>query len=192
MEAVTENKITTDWPERVTHGWILTKSGQQFFPLAPEPEKIVIEDIAHALSNICRFTGHVRQFYSVAQHSCHVAQLVRPQFQLWALLHDASEAYLCDLAAPVKNQLPGYKLAEEAVMRAVAIRFGLRWPMPPEVKNADMRMFYRERENLMPYHGACEPSPFPPAPLEPMTPAEAKIIFLDGFRRFYATAQLHS
>jgi uncharacterized protein len=86
-----------------TGDWIQTYTGKQFWPLSPLPEDIVIEDIAHALSMQCRFGGHVRTFYSVAQHSVHVSLLVEPQYALWGLLHDAAEAYLVDLPRPIKK-----------------------------------------------------------------------------------------
>jgi len=78
-------------------------------------------DMAHALSQTCRYTGHYREFYSVAQHSVHVAQELiaagnSPEYCLWGLMHDASEAYLADLAAPVKRFIDGYRKLEENLM----------------------------------------------------------------------------
>jgi hypothetical protein len=161
----------------------LTYTGRQFRPLAPRVEDIVIEDIAHALSNICRFTGHVRHFYSVAQHSIYVARSLPRSLQLWGLLHDAGEAYLCDVATPVKNQLIGYRAAEEDLMKAVALKFGLDWPQHPEVKAADRLMFYRERDQLMPAHPDLDPTPFAAQDfsIPHWTPEKAKIVFLSEF-----------
>src|SRR4051794_27255584 len=87
---------------------IPTASGARFDPFAPDAASIEIRDIAHALGNLCRFGGHCRVFYSVAQHSCLVADLVERrgagvECVHWALLHDASEAYLGDLPHPVKR-----------------------------------------------------------------------------------------
>ena len=81
--------------------WIQTHSGIAFDLLKPTPDMIVIDDIAHALSNLCRFTGHSK-FYSVAQHSRLASFMVSEQFALQALMHDASEAYLTDISAPLK------------------------------------------------------------------------------------------
>ena len=83
-------------------GFIGTFSGLRFWPLAPNLEKILVEDIAHALAHQCRFGGHASRFYSVAEHSVHVSQLCLPEHALWGLLHDASEAYLVDLPRPLK------------------------------------------------------------------------------------------
>jgi hypothetical protein len=134
-------------------GRIATYTGHWITPLDPDPADIAIEDVAHALANQCRFTGHVREFYSVAQHSVLASTLVPEGFELDALLHDASEAYLADIARPIKN-MPGfgdvYHAAEATLEKAVAERFGTRYPMPPEVKAADNLMLWAEMRDLMP------------------------------------------
>lgn len=134
--------------------WINTYTGRKFYPLAPRVEDIHIVDIARALSMQCRFTGHVRQFYSVAQHSIAVARHVPVADQLWALLHDAPEAYLIDLARPVKQQpaMAGYRRAEARLMAAVCQRFGLPPWMPASVALADNRMLMTEAHALMHMH----------------------------------------
>ena len=87
----------------VDRAWIQTYTGGKFHLLAPRQEEINIVDIAHALSMMCRFTGHVRRFYSVSEHSWHASYLVPKQDALWALLHDASEAYMADMNRPLKH-----------------------------------------------------------------------------------------
>ena len=82
---------------------ILTYTGKWFYPLEPRPEDVDIRDIAHALSLICRFTGHVTYHYSVATHSIAVSELCKPHLALYGLLHDAGEAYLTDIAHPIKD-----------------------------------------------------------------------------------------
>ncbi|MFG0247924.1 MAG: phosphohydrolase, partial [Phycisphaeraceae bacterium JB051] len=77
--------------------WIQTYTGKAFYPLREDPGIIDIRDIAHALSLQCRFNGHCSDFYSVAQHSVHVSEVVPQAFALWGLLHDAAEAYMSDL-----------------------------------------------------------------------------------------------
>ncbi len=118
---------------------IRTFTGRLVDPCAPQPEEIDINDIAHALSLTCRFLGHAYRFYSVAQHSVLVSELVPPRDALWGLLHDAAEAYLCDLPAPVKRapQMWFYRTSEALLIRAIACRFGLPPEAPESVKQAD-------------------------------------------------------
>lgn len=99
--------------------WIQTYTGRQFWPLDPRPEDVCINDIAHALGNICRYGGHCKEFYSVAQHSIYVSFYVPPAFALFGLLHDASEAYLLDFPTPIKDCLLEYSQYEAKVLKAV-------------------------------------------------------------------------
>ncbi|MCL2491562.1 MAG: phosphohydrolase [Coriobacteriia bacterium] len=98
--------------------YIATRSHIKFLPLEPISDDIVIEDIAHSLSYVCRANGHLKQFYSVAQHCINCAREAKARglsthVQFMCLLHDASEAYLCDIPRPIKHQLPLYIEAEE-------------------------------------------------------------------------------
>src|SRR5574342_1090607 len=104
-----------DYANMNLNGSIITYTGRLFWPLSPRLEDINILDICHALSNQTRFTGHTREFYSVAQHSCLVSDLLPEKFKLDGLLHDASEAYLMDLARPVKEleQMTFFREAED-------------------------------------------------------------------------------
>jgi hypothetical protein len=131
--------------------WIQTASGVCFYPLDPRPEDIRVQDIAHALSNQCRFSGHTRRFYSVAEHSVAVSELCDPADALWGLLHDASEAYLVDVPRPVKRlpELAAYRAAEALVMASVCQRFGLPIEMPASVERADKAMLWAEANKLM-------------------------------------------
>lgn len=116
----------------------------------PKLEDILIEDIAHGLSNVCRFGGHTKVFVSVAQHSCYVAYNVMyehpkdKQLALAALLHDASEAYLGDMPSPIKAILPDYKNIERRLMMAIALKFGFSLPLHESIKNADQQQLNRE------------------------------------------------
>lgn len=132
-------------------GWIQTYTGKQFWPLEPRIEDIDIRDIAHALSNLCRFAGHVEQFYSVAQHSVLVSHIVPPQHALRGLLHDASEAYLIDLPRPIKHAavMGAYRAAEAHLQGMIYERFGLKPEDPESVKSADNRIFKAERRDLL-------------------------------------------
>lgn len=141
---------------------IRTFQGHVIDPLNPDPDKITIVDIAHALSFIPRFNGHTQRFYSVAEHSIEVWEDVRKEFpgnfrlQLAALLHDASEAYLLDIPTPVKKRIPGYKDAENNLMKIIAEKFGFSYPLDEVVTLCDKRIFRFEWINLMQYgSGAC-------------------------------------
>src|SRR6266403_91014 len=92
------------------HSWTIT--GIKFHPFNPHPVEICLEDIARGLSKICRFTGQIDPFYSVAEHSVEVMHLVPQELKLAALLHDASEAYLSDLSRPFKLGLTEYRQVE--------------------------------------------------------------------------------
>lgn len=127
--------------------WIQTYTGRKFWPLEPRAEDVRVEDIAHALSMICRFGGHCKRFYSVAEHCILVSQ----QVGIHGLLHDAAEAYLLDIPSPVKVLLPEYKLAEEEVLLAIYEALGITVPSAGEemaVKEADKRMLATEKVAL--------------------------------------------
>lgn len=131
-------------------GWIVTASGAKFWPLAPRPEEVNLFDIAAALSMTCRYRGHTSRFYSVAQHSMLVARHVAPENRLWALLHDAPEAYLCDLAAPIRDAFPEVMAAEKRLMAVICDAFGLPREMPAEVARVDREILGDEWRALMP------------------------------------------
>ena len=180
-------------------GWIQTFTGKAFPVLDPRPDDVVIDDIAHALSMLCRFTGHVRTFYSVAQHCVLVAEVVR-RFQpenrplhLAALLHDAAEAYIQDLPRPIKR-LNGirafYKPVEEVVEEAIRARFFVPTAVwgSPAIKVADEMLLRTECRDLMgPLHPAWSRELHPdhgttmPERIVPWSPQEAEERFLARF-----------
>lgn len=166
--------------------WMQTFTGRRFWPLDPRPEDIFIEDIAHALSMQCRYGGHCLSFYSVAEHCVLLANHVAEPFKRWALLHDASEAYLVDVPRPIKGDLTNYREIEARVMLAVCERFDLSPDMPAEVHEADFRIIGDERRNL----STCEADwTDPPEPLgislKLMTPLIAENAFLVAFDRLF-------
>lgn len=177
----------------VENNWILTYTGKKFFPLTPRHKDIDIIDIAHALSNMCRFTGHCREFYSVAQHSVLVAEQVwnktlDSQRALTGLLHDASEAYLIDVAKPVKHspQFAFYREAEDVLQEAICARFNLIFD-DSNVKRADDYLLKVEAFHLMPKHPEWtlmieQPKDFPD--FECWSPERSKNEFLDRFLEF--------
>lgn len=131
---------TTDWME--------TQSGARFWPTDPRPEDVHVDDIAHALSHICRYGGHVDQFYSVAEHCVLMSYAVAPENALHALLHDATEAYVGDMIRPLKHQMPDYRQAEDRVWEAIAARFAIDPAIPDEVHEVDTRILLDERAAL--------------------------------------------
>jgi hypothetical protein len=108
-----------------------------------------LPDIAHALSILNRYTGHTVAPYSVAQHSVMVSHLCDPDDAVWGLLHDASEAYLGDVARPLKSMLPDYRELEHHIQRTIGKHFGLAWPIPLSVHAADSSALIAEKRALM-------------------------------------------
>ncbi len=128
-------------------------SGGYIDLLSPRPEDIHLIDIAHGLSNLCRFTGHTSKFYSVAQHSVLVSLLIEdPDLQHAALLHDAAEAYLGDVSSPLKRLLPEYQLIEKRFEEAIAARFKFTFDDLAKVKRADIRALATEKRDLLASH----------------------------------------
>ena len=147
---------------------------------------IQIADIAHHLSMLCRFTGAVREFYSVAQHSVLVSHIVPREFALVGLLHDATEAYINDLSRPMKLLTPEYVAYEkEHLWPLVAERFNLPLILPPCIKEADNIALVTERRDLMPvpvgytdeWDWARDINPLPYY-INPQSPAWAKTGFI--------------
>ena len=194
--------------------WLHTYSGRKFDPLSPRAEDVDMEDVAHALSMTCRFAGHSRRYYSVAQHSCYVSDVAeeialmvgKTQREIGlisaeALIHDASEFVICDVPSPVKpffvvDGRP-YKEWEEQI--TVAVRNHLGLPTPSDetkaiVKQADLILLKLEAEQLM--HGVSEYKfdlpDWQTFDLAPMNWEEAKAMFLHrlsgvkNFLRLYA------
>lgn len=160
--------------------FIITTRGHRFDFLDPYSSVIDIRDIAHALANACRFTGHSRKFYSVAEHSVFVSYLVEPGFEFEALMHDAHEAYVGDMATPLKQLCPDYKVVARRVDLAIRFAFGLATNEPPEVKAADAHALKIERTYLVPDHPAWPAQPCGAKPAC-MPPAEAEGRFLARF-----------
>lgn len=135
--------------EHFKSGGIQVYSGDAAWPLHMEYTDIDLEDIAHALAMKVRFTGHCTEDYKIAQHSCHVHDLVPVEDRREALLHDASEYVLPDVASPVKPHLQGFKPLEKRVETIIAGRFKLRFPFPPSIKAADNAMVLFERTKIL-------------------------------------------
>lgn len=172
--------------------WIETSSGAAFFPQDPRPEDLDIRVIAHALSNKCRFTGHCRCFYSVAQHSVLTLQEAQlrhlPHLELCqALLHDAAEAYLPDVARPLHGLFPELSRLEMKIMLAVARKWEFLWPMSVNVKACDNALLAREAIALMPSRGEGWDLPWEASQVQvvPWHPEMARDRFIIAFRDLY-------
>jgi len=132
--------------------WAQTYTGKQFWALDPRAEDVFIEDIAHALSMLCRFNGATRPFYSIAEHSILVMRAVSPEKRLKALLHDSPEAYspFGDVIRPYKDHLPIVDEIEAPIAAAVADAFGLDDLYDEEIKKADNAILIDEKKLMSP------------------------------------------
>jgi len=180
--------------------YLQTVSGRWVNPFDPDPEQLDIGDIARALANQCRFGGHCRVFYSVAQHSVIVSELVEQrggdaEDVFAALMHDASEAYLGDMPHPLKHRSAlgaAFKEAEEHLERALVAHFGIRAGVP-EIKRADRALLATERRAFSsetwrwPELEGVEPLDLQ---LQAWTPDEAARVFLERFNALEARRAL--
>jgi 5'-deoxynucleotidase YfbR-like HD superfamily hydrolase len=174
--------------------YIATVSGKQFFLLEPRLEDIDINDIAHALALQCRWTGHCKFHYSVAQHSYYCSFLGPESEAFDRLMHDAPEAYIGDLNRPLKHYTEAgkfYRQQEAIIQKAIAQRFGFSEIEPPSVKMADNSMLYAEKKQIMGYtfdeaedwerydenNGIV---------IAEWTPQQAKQMFLNRFEELYS------
>ena len=169
--------------------WIETFTGKRMYFLEPTPDMIDIVDIAHALSHVCRFGGHVTHFYSVAEHSLAVSKLAENKLE--GLLHDASEAYLVDIPKPIKAYLSNYKEIENKLMGAIAAKFGAGWPVSADTHDADAMQLKEEASIIMTSGGKDWVGNFPTKRdkgIEPLCypPHIAKLLFLNEFSKLTA------
>lgn len=168
--------------------WIQTFTNKRFYPLDPREDEIDIVDIAHALSMKCRFTGHTNRFYSVAEHSVHVSYNCFLKNALWGLLHDAAEAYLADVAKPIKvlPEFSKFVEVENKLQAAICAKFGLPIEQPEDVHSADRILLLTEKRDLMkPMNWPQNQFYYKESPLErkieALSPMEAELLFLRRF-----------
>jgi len=137
--------------------YITTYTGKHLKPTDPDPEMICIEDIAHALSLICRANGHVHTFWSVGQHCINCALEAKARGYsdrviLACLLHDASECYLSDFPSPFKEDLPEYRVLENRLLDIIYTKY-LGSALSPEehkqMKEIDNAMLWYDLSYLL-------------------------------------------
>lgn len=158
--------------------WIRTYSGKHFSYVDISPDNVCIEDIAHALSNIPRFCGHLENNYTVAQHSVILSQMVNEYYAFEGLMHDATEAYLCDVPSPAKQLLPEYVLLENKIWReAIAPKFKLAPYISQEVHDHDKNLLKYEMDQFI-----YNKSDFY---IEPLNSSESKKLFMDRFHELH-------
>lgn len=174
--------------------WMQTYTGHAFYPFNPTADSIDIQDIAHALAMTCRYGGHCKQFYSVAQHSVLVASKAPPHLALRALMHDAPEAYTGDMIRPIKKhpEMVAFGWVEEIVERAICAKFDLPFPiMHLTIKRLDNRILIDERDQVMsvaPQAWDVEGEQLGVV-IEPWSPEVARWKFLDAFELYRGWAK---
>ena len=170
--------------------WILTYTGQHYYVCDPSPREVRLADIAHHLAMLCRYTGACAQFFSVAEHSILVSQVVPPEYALAGLLHDAAEAYVGDLSRPLKQSgaVDGHLEIERRNWHAIAARYGVAPELPECVHVADWQVCLAEKAVLMPVDGVPWRHPRYPntaadVPIHCMSPYMAEKAFLRRFEQ---------
>lgn len=190
VEIMDAKSLMTETKNNDTEKVIATETIQTFSGMTidynnPDPKQIVIEDIANALSKICRFSGQTNMFYSVAEHSVLVSRKCPPRFALYGLLHDAMEAYMSDLLSPLKNLCPNYLTLEKRMWEAVAKKFKMQKKLPKEVKEVDLRMLMTERDVVfnkkMLWEGLEHVEPYKDLAIMGYNHEDAKDMFLQRF-----------
>lgn len=192
----------------MTGVWLQTANRRKWSLLNPSPDMVDWSEVAHALSHLCRFTGHTRTFYSVAEHSCKVWEMATlmsddPRVHLHALLHDGHEFVLGDITTPLQTALramsPGFRQhwsdlkarTDRAIFAAAGLTDADLAASANLVHHADMAVLMREREVFL----GAPPEPWdahleaiPPAPVTPRgwTPEQARSEFLRRLRPLLA------
>lgn len=177
------------------HDGIRLLSGHMFNYWDPDAGIVEIGDIANALSNVCRFAGHIPQFYSVAQHAVNTSLIVVPEHAFSALMHDTAEAFTNDLPTPLKAAVPMFKDLEVLIETSMSRRFGFGYPLSAEVRLADAQMLGLEKTHIKRDHsewsslvGVEYEHLKPLVNLDPMAPQEAKAAFLGRYAELKASA----
>jgi hypothetical protein len=187
LNSIRRKKIekSKGWDITIKDNFIQTFNGKAVYFLDPKEDDFDIENIAHTLSMLCRFGGHCKEFYSVAEHSVRCSWEAPDELKLEALLHDATEAYLVDMPRPIKQVLSQYRDIEKKLDRVLRNKFSLLPEMPKEIHYIDNAMLATEKRDLMnPSERlwAELPDPFKEK-IIPWTPKEAEEKFLLEFNK---------
>jgi 5'-deoxynucleotidase YfbR-like HD superfamily hydrolase len=150
MISTQETNTGTLVPSTDRGNWICTYTCKRFHVLDPSEDEVCLEDIAQSLSHMCRFAGHVNEFYSVAQHCVLGSYEVPKGLELTFLMHDSSEGYAVDIPRPLKYApgMEAYLDIEDRIYRVIAGKYGLPLELPPDIKVVDNRMLLTEQRDL--------------------------------------------
>lgn len=174
--------------------WMQTFTGRVYWPVDPRPSEVCVEDIAHHLSMLCRYTGACRVFYCIAEHAWHVSYLVEEAGGtrlecLAGLHHDDPEAYTNDINRPLKRSpgMEGYRAIEQLNHVAIFTRLGLPLELPHLVEQADAEILFHEQAALMPPSpagldwgmGLPKPAVLRPEMINGWSPKMAELRFLE-------------
>lgn len=172
--------------------WLQTYSGVQYWPCDPRAEEVNIVDIAHALSQLCRYGGHSKRFYSVAEHSVLLSHMVSPENAFAALMHDATEAYVVDVPRPIKPHLKNYAHIEWLNWGAIAHKFDLPFDIPQEVHDADKAICGLEVEQVMLLKLRPQYDFDRPVKIRFLNPVQAEVEFISRFLRLCGTGKVYA
>jgi len=175
--------------------WFQTLKGNAFPIFDPRPSDIDIEEIAHTLAMQCRFNGHIKHFYSIAQHSVLVSKLLEEwkhpvEIVFEGLMHDAAEAYVGDVISPIKRSIPAFSDVEHMTWVAIADRYNLPHVQSPVVGKADIAMLLVEKRDLCAPEplswGISYEGPLPVRRIKELGWKDAKAMFLKRFAELTA------
>ncbi len=167
--------------------WMQTYLGHKFTFTVPRVQDIHIEDIAHSLALQCRFNGHIDDFYSVGDHCLYVLSKASEANKFWGLMHEATETYISDIITPLKYHWRWrffIKRMENKILKVVAKKYGLPWPIPKEIHEIDERMWATEQRDLRRrprFKWSTDIKPYPERVVPTADWRTVKAVFLDQF-----------
>ncbi len=174
--------------------WMQTSMGGRFFPQDPRSEDFCISDLANGMALDCRYggQGRVDRFYSVAEHSWHMAyhalneDKVHPRVAFAVLMHDAAEGFLNDLTRAVKKSVgDGYERLEQDVQDVIHDKYDLVETSIQNcvyIKDLDRRIVPLEKAAIMRYPQAWAFDQFEALPnthIQCWAPLQAKANWLN-------------